>query len=342
MKKVAVITTGGTIGSILNTDSVAVDMSSRRIVREIDVAKNKLGCSVVLDSPVNKNSEDFAPEDWGLILQSILKACESDVDGIVVTHGTDTLIYSVAAALAYANLWSKKICFTGAYYAPDHPASDTSLSLLSAIEFSLSPHPSSGVFVAFRSNAYNSEAHILNGAALKPMPFDEVFFRAAYDHVVSEFSPKNGLSNDISLSSISIPYLGAKQLPSVDAIAEARKRVAYIHLYPGIDRQFLEAAVAQRDVLVVDMYHSGTGAAGSNSELIAFLQEQSGSVEVLMGAFPKENINLPYESTASIKSAGAKVYGDLQGYYLYTFSVLGLASGIDVSTLLERLHTFEV
>lgn len=340
MKKVAVITTGGTIGSIVGGESVSVEGTARRVAREIEAARERLGCSVVLDSPLNKHSENLVPQDWASLLAAIDRACGSDADGVVVTHGSDTLVYSVAAALAFGNLWHKPVCFTGAFFAPDHPESDASLNLLAAMEFVLSPRAPVGVFVAFRSKPDNSQARILSGVGVKPMMFDDSCFDAAYAGSIALFSLDNGL--EWIDSPQAPPCLERAQVPEGLQIGRVAARVAYLRLYPGIDRAMLEAAAAGREVLVLEMYHSGTGPADEHSELPGFLQDSATDTTVLMGTIPTGHIELPYDSTLVLKNAGARVYGDLQAHLLYVFAVLGLAGGMGVTEITGKLAGFEV
>jgi L-asparaginase len=342
-KKIIVITTGGTIGSILKSNSVSVDLTEKKIAKEIEVAKKKLGYEVEVQSPINKNSEVLGPTDWLDVLYSIDDACKTDCDGIVVTHGTDTLVYTVASALSLSHLWSKKVCFTGAYYSPDHPSSDTSLSLLSSLEFAASEHPASGIFVAFRSNENNSEARILNGFDLKPMGFDESFFSSAYGNVVAQYSPKLGLSNDISIKGVANPKIDSASIPSKNEIVDATKKIACISLYPGIDRDTLRAITKGKDVVVIQLYHSGTGPFGPEySDVVEHIKEYSESTLFLMGSFPSEHIQTPYDSTRALIGSGGVIYRDVQPHFLYVFSLLSLALGQNRNQIRKQLSDWEV
>lgn len=342
-KKIIVITTGGTIGSILQSDTISVDVTEQRISHEIAQAKKRLGYSVEVMSPMNKNSEAITPSDWIEVLNCLVEANEGDADGIVVTHGTDTMAYSVAAAISYNHLWKKKICFTGSYYSPDHPSSDTSLSLLSSLEFAASNHPANGIYVVFRSNRYNSEARIMHGADVKPMIFDDLYFEAAYNNIVSTFSPKTGLSEEISLTSFKSPTLGVDEITSKEGIIKAQSDIACISLYPGIDNNILNSVALGRKIIVISMYHSGTGPSGNEySDLIEFIKSASPQTNILMATFPRKHIDVPYDSTKDIKKSGAYVYADLQPHFIYVFSLLALSAGLSPSEIISRLSSWEI
>lgn len=342
LKKIIVITTGGTIGSILKTDSVSVDLTQKKISKEIEIAKKKLGYEVEVQSPINKNSEILSPTDWVDVLYSINEACKSDCDGIVVTHGTDTLVYTVASALVFGHLWSKKVCFTGSYYPLDHPSSDTSLALLSSLEFASSKHPASGIFVAFRSNENNSNARILNGFDLKPMMFDDSFFSSTYDNVVAQYSPKIGLSNDISIKGVDNPKIDTDSIPTKNEIVAATKKIACISLYPGIDRDTLKAITKGKDVIIIQLYHSGTGPFGLEyPDVVNHIKEYSKNTLFLMGTFPSENIQTPYDSTLALIASGGIIYKNIQPHFLYVFSLFSIALGKNRDAIKESLSEWE-
>lgn len=363
MKKITVITTGGTIGSILKSDSAGIDSSSQRVFEEIQQAGISLNYSIEIVSPLNKNSESFTPSDWVKVLRCISEANDSDADGIVVTHGTDTMAHTIAAALVYSNIWSKTVCFTGAFLPPEHSDSDTSLNLRAALAFAANPNSADGIFLAFRANQFNSEAKIIDGADIKPMMFDDLLFNSAYDETVSTFTPVNGFANIADIASAQSesqshpqskpqpkknPCIGTTKFPDEDNINQAQSNIACLTLYPGIDQKLLEAVAKDRKVLILEMYHSGTGPAGINvdngeqSDLINFIQSQSKDITILMGAFPKKHIEPPYDSTKQIKQAGAHIYADLQTHLLYAFSLLCLSSGFSGEEIVRKLSDWEI
>ncbi|MDX1490237.1 MAG: asparaginase domain-containing protein [Pseudohongiellaceae bacterium] len=342
-KKIIVITTGGTIGSILNADSVSVDSSESRIAMEIEAAKSQLGLKVEVRSAINKNSESLTPKDWLDILSSIEHACSSGADGIVVTHGTDTMAYTVAAAYALRHIWSNKVCFTGAFYSPELPSSDTSLSLLSALEFVASSQSDNGVYLAFRQNASNKEAIILNGFNVKPMSFDETSFSSTYQDYITTYSVESGLSKEFKPVSTGYPQINTTTLPRKQEVMDAQSKVSCISLYPGIDLGVLEAVTANREVVVVQLYHSGTGPCGTDyCELIEHLKKHAESTSFLMGAFPSQHISTPYSSSKAIVDAGGIIYRDVQPHFLYVFTLLCLALGHSQADIRKQLSNWEL
>lgn len=343
MKKIIVITTGGTIGSVLQDSSITVDITGRNISHEIDRAKLGSDYQIEVISPINMNSESFSPDDWCKILHALMTANNRDVAGIVVTHGTDTMEYSIAAALAYGSYWKMPICFTGSYYSPDHPSSDARLNLMAALEFVASPNSPIGVYIAFRSGRLNQRARIIHGASLLPMIFDDEYFTSTYNKAAGSYSMDAGLVIKKNYSPPKFPVLGKLRLPSSSELKAAQSQIALISLYPGIDEQLLNQISFQRKVVVIQMYHSGTGPFGKHySDLINFIKSNSPQCAILMGTFPKKFIDIPYDSTLAIKSAGGHIYGDLQAYYLYVFALLGLTLGLLPEEITQKLSDWEI
>ena len=341
-KKIIVITTGGTIGSILQSDSSTVDQTGQRLFKKIKELENQLGYTIEVISPLNKNSESFYPSDWVKILEGLKQANESDADGIVVAHGTDTMEYSVAAASSYDHCWNKKICFTGSFYTLEHPSSDVTLNFAAALRFSVSDYPANGTYLVFKYDQSNNIG-VMHGGNVKPMGFDDQFFSAFYNDLVSIFNSNTEIFKTISLSKSNNPCLDTHLFPTEQSIFNAQNDIAYITLYPGIDRKFLDAVSKDRKILVFKMYHSGTGPTDiQNCDLVDFIKYNSTSKAILMGAFPERYLDLPYKSTNKLQHSGAHIYANLQPHLLYTFSLLSLGVGMSPEHIIDKLSNWEM
>ncbi len=92
MKKVVLITTGGTIASKPKEPSGKLDsgaMSGEELAELCDLPKD---IDIEIDSAIQKPSIHLTNEDWMILKERIDSHFENpDVDGVVVTHGTDTL-----------------------------------------------------------------------------------------------------------------------------------------------------------------------------------------------------------------------------------------------------------
>ena len=95
-KHILLLTTGGTIACAPGSDglepqsSAILSHSLDRLRHYYDITVRDLMC---LDS------SNIRPAEWQLIARTIFEA-RQDFDGIVVSHGTDTMAYT-ASALSY-------------------------------------------------------------------------------------------------------------------------------------------------------------------------------------------------------------------------------------------------
>ena len=340
MKKIAVLTTGGTIGSLLTSGSVSVETKESTVQKEIAKAAQQLDCSISLHPVFNKNSENLTPLDWLTLLEKIKEVDALGYHGIVITHGTDTMAYSLCAVLAYSHLWKTKICFTGSYYSPDNPDSDASLSLLAALEFSASSQLNKGVFLAFRSNVENTEASILDALDVKEMNYDEECFYTSFNRKVASYNQGSGLSCFTDYEAVNIPDLCGRTLPSKENLLQAIKRISLIKTYPGINYESVLNTTpisAEDRIIILELYHSGT-LPGLNLSMKQLPQ----NTKLLAGTFPSEKMQYPYTSTTEAIDLGINIYKKLQPHFLYTYALLALASQKTTEEIVQSIKTWEV
>ena len=338
MKKIILITTGGTIASTLTENTLGIDKTQQSFQAVIEMVTKNLNCHIEIKSPLNKNSEAFSPSDWLEIITCIKEANQGDISGVIVTHGTDTMAYSLSAVMCYQALWATKICFTGAYYPPEYPESDAGINLLAAIHFVLADKPEKGSYLAFRADDSNTKVNIIDGAHLKPMGFDQQYFESFYDQIITTFTLEGRLITPNNFSGSHFPSLETSKLPTHDALLDAQNKIAFIALYPGIDERLLEAIIQNRTIIIIEMYHCGTG----SIDLLGFIKKHAKKVTFLMGTFPKKYINFPYESTSKIQQAGAFIYTNLQPYCLYVFALLALSLNHSQDDITQQLWPWEL
>ena len=134
---VRIIHTGGTIASKVDytTGAVTAQFEPSELVHHVpelqqiaNIDAHKIG---------NMFSEDIRPIHWNQIIDATEKAFEQGCDGVVVTHGTDTLHIS-ASAVAYAwcgegNKAPGRIAFVGSQRSSDRASSDAAQNLIAAV-----------------------------------------------------------------------------------------------------------------------------------------------------------------------------------------------------------------
>lgn len=133
LPKVTIISTGGTIASRVDYRTGAV----RPVISADDLYSivPELSDIAVIDADIlfSTFSEDLTPKHWSAMAEAVAKHISKGAQGVVVTHGTDTMGYS-AAALSFAlqNL-PVPVVFVGAQRSEDRPSSDAALNLIGAV-----------------------------------------------------------------------------------------------------------------------------------------------------------------------------------------------------------------
>lgn len=344
--KIGVITTGGTIGSVLAVDAMAVDPSGAVVQREIQSLCERHGFNVEVRAALNKNSEDLTPSDWGLVIAAVRSMLDDGISRIVVTHGTDTLAYTAAAlGLVFQDL-SARICLTGSFHALGHENSDAPLNLLAAFHTVADGALSTGVYVAFRGSSANDIAHIYSALDLKPMSFDSVAFESVSGRKLGTFIPNEGIKiNECRQTKMrqtpsAFPTLQFDDIEQ-ETLAIASRQVLCVESFPGLAFDRLDHT--RLSILLVGLYHSGTGyARKGQGSLLSFMEQLDQKPEVLAGTFPSAHIDVPYSSTVALIAAGVNIIKDLPLHVIYVYAVLQLASGMAAGEVVASLEPWMV
>ncbi len=133
LPRVAIISTGGTIASRVDYRTGAVEPALS--ASDLASVVPELSSIAEIDAHIlfSEYSESIGPSHWKGMAEEVSKRIADGSDGIVISHGTDTLHYS-AAALSFAlrNL-PVPILLVGAQRSSDRPSSDAASNLTGAV-----------------------------------------------------------------------------------------------------------------------------------------------------------------------------------------------------------------
>ena len=142
MKKLLLLTTGGTISSVESSNGL-IPSDQNNLISTILNDNN----SIIDILPImTLDSSNIQPEEWKIIASSIYENLNK-YDGIVVTHGTDTMAYTSSMISFMVQNPNIPIVFTGSQLPLTHPLTDAIDNLKCAKAMALSGVP--GVFIAF-------------------------------------------------------------------------------------------------------------------------------------------------------------------------------------------------
>lgn len=142
-KKILLLTTGGTIASMPGGEGLEPHRSGV-MERELNQLRTYYDISV-LDA-MCLDSSNIRPEEWQQIARLIFENREG-YDGIVVSHGTDTMAYTASAVTFMLPGIDLPVVFTGSQLPLADVLSDGPDNLRTAFAMAAAGHP--GVFLAF-------------------------------------------------------------------------------------------------------------------------------------------------------------------------------------------------
>ena len=121
MKKILLLTTGGTIASDQSEEGLVPSLTSQDILSYLGYH----GCDLQIDCEdlLRLDSSNMQPEEWVTIAQRVAQVY-SDYDGIVLSHGTDTMAYTASALSFMLRNLPIPLIITGSQLPLVHPLSD--------------------------------------------------------------------------------------------------------------------------------------------------------------------------------------------------------------------------
>ena len=134
-KTICILHTGGTIASKVDyrTGGVVARFSPEEIISmfpELDKIANIKSKLIA-----NMFSEDLRFVHCSMIAKEAKNAIDGGADGIIITHGTDTMHYSSAAMSFMLDNLPVPVIFVGAQRSSDRGSSDAGVNLICAAEF---------------------------------------------------------------------------------------------------------------------------------------------------------------------------------------------------------------
>ena len=142
-KNLLLLTTGGTIASIPGSDGLEPHRSG---VMEREIDQLRTYYDITVRDVMCLDSSNIRPEEWQLIARSIYDM-RGDFDGIVVSHGTDTMAYTASAVTFMLPDIDIPVVFTGSQLPLADVLSDGPDNLRTAFAMAASEKP--GIFLAF-------------------------------------------------------------------------------------------------------------------------------------------------------------------------------------------------
>jgi glutamyl-tRNA(Gln) amidotransferase subunit D len=271
LPKVSIISTGGTIASRVDyvTGGVYAAMSSRdlfSIVPELaDIAQ------IETDLLYSVFSENINSDHWEGMAKRTVEKINDGVDGVVITHGTDTMGYSTAAlSLALQNL-PVPVIFVGSQRSSDRPSSDSASNLVAVVnaaahapfaEVALGMHEgTSDDSIIFHPGAKVRKCHSSARYAFQTVNASPIAkYRDGKFEMLAEHYRKRQDSEPVIMNKF-------------------EKKVALLKFHPGFNPLIIDSLI---DAGFKGIVFEGTGL-GHVSEMLYDSIERAGKEGILMG-----------------------------------------------------------
>lgn len=245
MKKpnILVIFTGGTIGSATKDGWISPDPATSYLL--INRYKKSFGDKVnfVSLSPYTILSENLSGDTLTRLINCLFDNLDTDYDGIIVAHGTDTLQYSAVAAEYCLGLNTIPVVFVSSNYPLENPAANGNINFEAAVEF-ICTLKDRGVFVSYSDDGETAFIHRAD-RLLRHSEWDHKVFSLKGE--VAEYKGRNIKRLDPVKCPDFMPFGRAKFLndPGILKIT-ATPFEGYIYDLSGVN------------AIVFTPYHSGT------------------------------------------------------------------------------------
>lgn len=223
---VSVLSTGGTISSKIDyrTGGVYASYTAQDL---LDVAPElEEFANLKSRAIMNVMSEDMTPKGWVEIAEAVIEEFAQGADGVVVTHGTDTMHYSTAALSFLLKNLGKPVVFTGSQRSSDRGSSDGFMNLICSVIFAASDY--AGVYLVMHGSMEDDYCLAHPGTKVRKMHTSR---RDAFQSINA--SPVARILPTGEIEPITKKYLSRSDvIPSLDGgFADG---VALVKVYPGM------------------------------------------------------------------------------------------------------------
>lgn len=139
------LTTGGTVASANSGDGLLPQLQGEQLLSFCPGLQEQ--ADVTIESVLSLDSSNMQPEHWTLLAERIVSR-RGEYDGVVITHGTDTMAYTSSALSFMLRGIRIPVILTGSQSPISEPGSDAPRNLMQAF-YAAMDERFAGVYVVF-------------------------------------------------------------------------------------------------------------------------------------------------------------------------------------------------
>ncbi|MBQ8356933.1 MAG: asparaginase [Clostridia bacterium] len=243
--KIGVIFTGGTIGSRQSDQGIAPTDDSPRRLLSLYRERTGDGSDFPTAEPYTILSENLSFAHI-TALAACVREKAGEWDGMIVTHGTDTLQYTAAALSYLLGLKYPPTVLVSANYPLEDPRSNGLDNFCGAVDFLRSTPDAKGTYISYRNEQECTKIH--RASRLLPhRTFDDALFSVG-GPVAEIIEGKVYPVAEYSEQADGQPPMNGNDLIVSDG------RILFLNAHPGMRYPALDGAAA----VLIGTYHSGT------------------------------------------------------------------------------------
>lgn len=266
--KILLFTTGGTIASVIDDGVIDVRPQGKLLVLE-NYRKIDRQTQFEVVSPINILSENVKLSDYRVIVDEFRKIDFSLYDGVIVTHGSDTLAYTSALlGLLFSDI-NKPVAVVAADKALQDEKSNGMVNFIAGVE--LIREGINGVYVPYRNG--DGVVYIHRGVEL----FES-------DTLSDDFYSLNGAFATFENGVINIQKDINQPTHSVcleKADLSFEKKILQVMPYPDMDYSRID--IKGLDAVLHRTYHAGS---------VCVCDDENKSITMLLDKCMSENVPL--------------------------------------------------
>lgn len=295
MKQIAVLFTGGTIGSRrLDEYRVNLGTAPYTLLTQYEEECPRSGVTFLTGEPLNLLSENMHPEHWIAMERAVRALPLETLSGVILTHGTDTLAYSAAALSLLLSDVSIPVLLVSSHYPLEDARQNGRQNFRAAVDFI----KQAGVPGVYAPICQQGETAYYEGGTLRKAQGLTHVFRS----VAGPFGRwENG----------TVLLKGTAKAPSAPAFGpnpKASGEILTILPHPGLDYRHFDLENHPPKAVLHLLYHSATtcldGAGGGQYDSAAFIRTcVNRGIDVYLAPIGKDGG--VYPSTSILEQAGA-------------------------------------